>query len=89
MVSVSHDGFKVVSGVHPVASLVTGKQMENSRTKIRCPSYRGVHLMEFSVLWRCPSYGGVHLMEVSVLWRCPSYGGVPLMEVSLFWRCPS
>ena len=49
----------------------------------RCPSYKGVRLIEVSVLQGCPSYRGVHLTAVSVLWRCPFYGGVRLIEVSI------
>ena len=32
----------------------------------RCPSYRGVRLIEVSILQRCPSYGGVRFTEVSI-----------------------
>ena len=55
----------------------------------RCPFYRGVCLIEVSVLQSCLSYRGVRFTELSVLLGCPFYRGVCLVGVSILQSCLS
>lgn len=63
-------------------------KLVNKGGQSRCPSHRGVHPTEVSILQRCPSHKSVHLTEVFISQKCPSHRSVHFTEVSISQSCP-
>ena len=71
-----------------VRLMLSQLKLVNKGGQSRCPSHRGVHPTEVSILQRCPSHKSVHLTEVSISQKRPFHRSVHLTELSISQTCP-